>query len=110
MWSTNGIQGFGTPTRNEIPDVIPFAGEGNDDLDKCIKLMHDCGADFFARKSDEGYQIVCYSPYYLYDNEGKELRVLNYVYHWVDTYDEQGNFIKHEAFESTFTTELDYDI
>lgn len=91
---------------------IAAPAQGNSsDFEKCIRELNKHNADYYTKTNDDGtVQIVCYSPYYSYDNEHNKLNTTCYVYNWCDTYTIDGEFIKHEVYECAYTTELDYTL
>lgn len=80
------------------------------DFTRDVASLRKCNANFFTRADKDGIAVVNYDPYLIYNKETQAYEPSCYVYHWCDTYDPNGNFIKHEVYECTYTTELDYDI
>jgi len=87
----------------------------SNDLERCSALLDKENAPYFTRETtledgSTGTELISYSPYYKYDSEHNILDISCYVYNWCDTYDKDGNFLKHEVYECTYSTELDKDI
>ena len=81
------------------------------DFEKCKAALDKVGACYFTKFGENNTnKLVCYSPYVSYNFEKDEVEIHCYVYHWVDTYDADGNFISHEVYEAAYTEELDYDV
>ena len=74
----------------------------------CINTLNTCGANYFTRPIENGgVKIVCYSPYYVYDNKTGEASISCYVLHWVDTYNAGGEFISHKVYESVWVKNIE---
>ena len=81
------------------------------DFEKCKAALDKVGACYFTKFGENNTnKLVCYSPYVSYNFEKDEVEIHCYVYHWVDTYDADGNFISHEVYEAAYTEELDYGV
>lgn len=82
------------------------------DLERCINELERYGAHYFTRFNSENAttEVICYEPYVIYNIETKAAEVISYVYHWKDSYDEDGNFISHEAYEGVYSHDFDTSI
>lgn len=81
------------------------------DFEKCTAALDKVGACYFTRTKENGNkELICYSPYISYNFEKDDVDIHCYVYHWIDTYDANENFISHEVYEAAYTSELNYDI
>lgn len=81
------------------------------DISTCIDTLCRANAPHFVKElEDGGSAVVCYSPYITVNYDTGEITTHFYVYHWKDIFDKDGNFIRHEVYENTYLTELNYEI
>ena len=75
------------------------------DISTCLDALTSAGAPHFIRDTEDGGSaVVCYSPYVTVDYDTGEIITHCYVYNWVDTFDKDGKFIKHEVYECAYST------